>query len=88
MNNLQSPAYPQQVTLHPTDSKPFTAGQMVEGTEGFTKLELASLIIAQGMVQRQYREYDPETTKGVEAISSVSIHLAKAVLEEANKETL
>lgn len=49
-----------------------------------TTIELASIMIAQGIVQRD-RQYDPETTNGVEAISTISVYLAKAVLEEANK---
>ena len=45
---------------------------------GFTKLEYASLLIAQGMCAET-------TDRGINFIATESIKIAKAVLEEANK---
>lgn len=84
MNNTKLPAYPLPL-VNNSEGEIKDASDWDGTNVGFTKLELASIMIAQGMVQRQDREYDPETTKGVEAISGVAVHLAKAVLEEANK---
>lgn len=49
--------------------------------KGFTKLEMASLMIAQGIMARGL--YTPNQFQGYIAEPSVSI--AKALLEEANK---
>jgi hypothetical protein len=74
MENLKSPA------------SGFTAhfdGENTEVSYGFTKLEYASLLIAQGMVgildQHHQPYYDPST------LSRESVIIAKGVLEEANK---
>ena len=87
MDNLKLPAYP---TFEIDGSGSSFHGILPNGDYawcsnpgGFTKLELASLMIAQGLMDLKL--YDPETTRGVEAISTVSVHVAKAVLEEANK---
>lgn len=73
MNNLKSPAYPYR-------SNALDGGHT---DPGFTKLERASLMIAQGMatVRDQHNQmyYDPST------IAKDSVLIAKAVIEEANK---
>ncbi|HXP52998.1 MAG TPA: hypothetical protein VN922_23845 [Bacteroidia bacterium] len=79
MDNTKLPAYPTLIYNEAT-------GNPQAQELGFTKLEKAALMIAQGMIQRQDKQYDPETTKGVEAISSVCVDVARAVLEEANKQ--
>lgn len=68
MDNLTQPAYPW------IDSR----GDKSEFFEGFTKLEMAALMIAQGLSNR------PEYYK-TEEIASFSVTIAKAVIEEANK---
>jgi len=81
MDNLKSPAFAQQIILHPIDNKPFAAGQMVEGAEGFTKLEYAALMIGQGMVSNPI--YHSHTGQ---QIAAKSLSFAMSILEEANKE--
>lgn len=72
MDNLKLPA-------HPIITE---AGQYNGHADfdGFTKLELASLMIAQGYASQPfYNEH------GSVNIAQFSVDLAKAVLEEANK---
>lgn len=74
MNNLQSPAYPTKMY----NSEGGNAGY----AGGFTKLEKAALMIAQGYIaSRCFRDYDDE----VMLIAAASNSVARAVLEEANK---
>lgn len=64
----------------------FTAkfdGENTEPHYGFTKLELASLMIAANMAAPVYQDGLSDVVKKDIAIQSVSI--AKAVLQEANK---
>lgn len=71
MENLKLPAYPIVDTTDKSSISP-----------GFTKLELAALIIDQGLIARF-----GITDKSVkhEVIAARSVALASAVLEEANK---
>lgn len=83
MDNLKLPAYPFttydtvsngegiQIGVHYTD----------QNQSGFSKLELASLMIAQGLMTG--RDAHCEIPEAL--ISQLSVSLAKAVLEEANK---
>lgn len=73
MDNLQSPAYPLDFPL-----KDYPSAEM-----GFTKLELASLMIAQGFATM--RDHEDLLHKRRQGIATTSVMLAKAVLEEANK---
>jgi hypothetical protein len=73
MDNLNSPAYP---TL---DS--YEGGGTMTASNGFTKLEYASLLIAQGIVQSWGSAsygHEAEIARNARAV-------AEAVLEEANK---
>lgn len=72
MDNLKLPAYP--------------LGKDVPQDEfsGFTKLEKASLMIAQGLATRELFEM-LETKNYPAGIAKLSVVIAKAVLEEANK---
>lgn len=83
MDNLKLPAYPSPVRYENgirVDNQIGNGGLMQE--VGFTKLELASLMIAQGYASNPGGEWGDEPE---EAIAFQSIRLAKAVLEEANK---
>lgn len=79
MNNLQLPAYP----ITEGDFKRFN-GAIGEWT-GFTKLELASLMIAQGFAANSpdWSENEPS----VKWIAINSVKYAKAIIEEANNQT-
>jgi len=80
MDNLKRPAYPQPLTLG-SDGSVLTPWQHHEDFAGFTKLEKAALIIAQGMCSNSKLEYN----NAFKDIPSQSVKLAKAVLEECNK---
>jgi hypothetical protein len=77
MDNLKLPAYPGSIT----GTNGFHQISAIEvQANGFTKLELASLMIAQGlMANPQYVNDKDEVT------AKFCTELAKAVLEEANK---
>lgn len=71
MDNLKDPAYPQYI---PNGG---SGDDYAKG--GFTKLELASLMICQGMLAMGPKTLSiEETVKG-------SVNMAKMVLAEANK---
>lgn len=70
-DNLKLPAYP---TLFYNE----VTGAANGHSAGFTKLELASLMIAQGICAET-------CDRGHTFIASESVKIAKAVLEEANK---
>jgi hypothetical protein len=78
MENLKLPAYPHTIYERVGDA------QFVATTDannpGFTKLEMDSLMIAQGMAANQsYNELSPE------AHARLAAMVAKDVLEAANK---
>lgn len=77
MDNLHSPAYPQ---TNDTMQK----GEQWDENRGFTKLEYAALMIAQGMCSAGdwLQEASPAQYK---LIAEVAIGIGKSVLEEANK---
>lgn len=74
MENLKSPAAPyiSYMTKHYEDA---------ENHYGLTKLEMASLMIAQGLVTK-YNLKDPSDQ---DIIAKLSVQLATEVLKEANK---
>jgi len=84
MDNLNSSAYPQQVTLHPSDNKPFSAEQMVENAGGFTKLELATLMIAARLTPIHY-DGEGITERQLEAIAETSKIVAMRTLQTINR---
>jgi hypothetical protein len=84
MDNLKSPAAP--VVIANEANRKDNGHQM--GTYefqkyGFTKLELASLVIAQGMLANSPDWSEKDTS--INWVSINSVKYAKAVLEEANK---
>lgn len=81
MENLRLPAYPLPIAQN-------QAAEIVDSSEwngnvGFTKLELASLMIAQGIAASGFNEVGMHSEHP--AMAQTSVSLAKAVLEEANK---
>jgi hypothetical protein len=90
MDNLKSPAYPfleanesgygNSVSVWQADG----GKQMFPFQAGFTKLEYASLLIAQGLATRELLEI-LEGSNYPSGVAKLSISIAKAVLEEANK---
>ena len=71
MDNLKQPAFPY-----------IEYDKAASCAPGFTKLEYASLLIAQGYASNAGGQW-PDDVEG--AIAFQSVKLAKAVLEEANK---
>jgi hypothetical protein len=83
MDNLKLPAYPvDAMEWDGCNAKIRKEGPMAPWS-GFTKLEKAALMIASGMSGGVYS--DGLTVQQTQHIASSSVHLAKAVLEEANK---
>lgn len=81
MDNLKSPAYPQPITMGSEGDILTPVGQDSDFA-GFTKLELASLMVLQGLV----------SNGGTEAanfhwgtVVDHSVRIAGMLLEEANK---
>jgi len=79
MDNLKLPAYPQPITMG-SEGDILIPVMHHPDFGGFTKLEYASLMIAQGIAQREFVD-----TGDRDYISMRAVKLAKAVLEEANK---
>lgn len=82
MDNLQRLAYPQPIAID-ANFNTQTAWDIHPDFAGFTKLELAALMIAQGYVSD--RNNLLQGTSNYQSIGEYSVSLAKAVLEEANK---
>ena len=81
-DNLELPAYPLPlVGNHEGEVK--DASDWEGSNIGFTKLELASLMMASGMIQGAWTDGFP--TGQMDNIKVESVKLAKAVLAEANK---
>jgi hypothetical protein len=83
MENLKLPAYP-----FAWEGKKDVDGKteisiVTHNQSGFTKLEMASLMIARGMVADGWTESVSDGQ--VEHIAKTANRIAKAVLEEANK---
>lgn len=80
MENNKLPAYPHQTweEIGMEGGVPAVAHGTSEKNGGFTKIELASLMIAQGMCAET-------VDRGTNFIAQKSVEIAKAVLEEANK---
>jgi hypothetical protein len=81
MENLKLPAYPLPLA-NVREGEVTDTGDYCKDNRGFTKLELASLMIAQGIANMWGVRTD---TGSDDIIAIVSVRIAKAVLEEANK---
>ena len=85
MENIKLPAYPHQsweeVSTEMGDNQ--IAHFTSDNKAGFTKLELAALMIAQGMLANSPDWSEKDTSINWVGINSVKY--AKAILEEANK---
>lgn len=79
MDNLLSPAYPSHLLLDDKQNAYVSSCDM--GMAGFTKLELAALMIAAALIGK----YNLKTPEDQTIIAQLANELAKAVLEEANK---
>lgn len=79
-DNTKLPAYP--LPLVQNEAKEIVDSSVWCGSVGFTKLELASLMITQGYIASG--AYKNDEQEGLE-IAKCSVNIAKAVLEEANK---
>jgi len=80
MDNLNQPAFPVSITI---DDK---MNRLIDSTEtgsaGFTKLEYAALMIAQGILSCS----NPTTINGESfETPKMAVLIAKRILEEANK---
>ena len=82
MPNLQCPAYPQSIALSGDNPEAQTSWGVHPDFSGFTKLELAALMIAQGFAANGV--FNGATQQDYE-LSIRCVQVAKAVLEEANK---
>jgi len=80
MASFEIPAYPQPIAFHPESASPTTSWAVHSDFSGFTKLELASLMIARGFLSA-----DKEGNWKPEWLATQSVEYAKAILEEANK---
>ena len=78
MVNLKEDAFPSTVSY--SDESP----EVLTRTGGFTKLEYAPLLIAQGLATRELLEI-LEGENYPSGVAKLSISIAKAVIEEANK---
>lgn len=81
MDNLKLPAYPANIMLDDKQNTYVSSSEML-GEGGLTKLELASLMIAQGFMSGGEM---PSNDSNIQYLSQKSVSIAKAVLEEANK---
>ena len=81
MDNTKLPAYPLPIA-NLKEGEIMDTTDYGKGNAGFTKLELASLMIAQGLCSRQLPEGDSIRTH---LVAEYSVELAKAVLQECNK---
>lgn len=83
-DNLKLPAYPQLTydTIPRGDGNHIAIQYVDKENPGFTKLELASLMIAQGMAGTWLEEANGPQYRH---IAEVAVSIAKIVLEEANK---
>lgn len=81
-DNLKLPAYPLSIALHNNGTLNTTL-DVDTASVGFTKLELAALMIA-GNIGVKVDDIGV-TEQQLKLISEVSVAIAKAVLEEANK---
>lgn len=80
MDNLKLPASPQHGAFYPsTDTVCFNVDP---DFAGFTKIELASLMIAQGMYANPNVE---ALNTHMITIAEISVRQAMAIIEEANK---
>lgn len=86
MDNLKLPAQPQPGVYYPSnDSVSFNTDP---DYSGFTKLELASLMVMQGMLSNSLpldQGYEPFHHMQPERLASIAVRYAVSVLEEANK---
>lgn len=80
MDNLKLPAHPLPVAKH-NNGTLMTTLDVDTASCGFTKLEKASLMIAQGLVSK----YNLSRPEDQQTIAQLSVELATEVLKEANK---
>lgn len=82
MDNLKRPSSPQPIAFCGDNSTAQTSWGVHEDFAGFIKLELASLMIAQGFISSgQWKMGSGESSYFIEA----SARIGAAVLREANK---
>lgn len=87
MNNIKLPAYPLPLTSN-GEGEIKDASDWEGSNTGFSKLELASLMIAQGYAANSLgsdQGIQPPALLQPHEIADRAVALAKAVLEEANK---
>ena len=77
MDNTKLPAYPLPIAIN-EKGEIFDTTDYGKSNAGFTKLELASLMIAQGMFANGWAMDRSDHF-------STAVHAAKRILEEANK---
>jgi len=80
MHNLKLPAYPLPIARHNSGTLNTTL-DVDEQSVGFTKLELGSLMMAQGLVSK----YNLSSPSDQSVIAKLSVELATEILKEANK---
>jgi len=83
MNNLNRPAYPQPIALGSEGDILTPIGQH-DDFAGFTKLEYASLMIAQGLLSGG-NGANIEINGTMHSLSTAAIAVAKSILEDCNK---
>lgn len=81
MDNLKLPAYPGPIPTK-NEGQIHAIGNYEYRAHGFTKLELAALMIAQGIYSNSNVE---AMNTHFQTIAETSVTQAKAILEEANK---
>lgn len=80
MDNLKLPAYPLPIALHNNGTLNTTL-DVDWASVGLSKIERASLMIAQGLVSK----YNLSTQQDQAIIAQLPVELATEVLKEANK---
>jgi hypothetical protein len=81
MDNLKQPAYPLPIA-NVKEGEVMDTADYGKGNVGFTKLELASLMIVAGtLANTNY----PANKFSNDAIANDAVKIAEAVLEECNK---
>lgn len=85
MENIKLPAHPQPIAFYPGNETCQTTANHDWDMSGFTKLEKAALMIAQGHVNNFDMGNGIATKQFLTAFSEKCVSIAKAILEEANK---
>lgn len=82
MENIKLPAHPTQLTDVTSPTQFHQISEMEVQAHGFTKLELASLMIAQGILANSPDWSEKEIS--INWIAENSVKYAKAILQAAN----